>query len=67
LSTLFSKVFKVTKREEMKVIMIRFQQWFQLLLMQGAIDGTHVHITKPKTQFAENYYYFKMRGYSIMA
>ncbi len=35
--------------------------------MQGAIDGTHVHITKPRTWFAENYYYFKTRGYSIMA
>jgi hypothetical protein len=35
--------------------------------MQGVIDGTHVHITKPKTPFDENYYYFKTRGYSIMA
>jgi hypothetical protein len=51
----------------MEVIMTRFKQWFQLLLMQGAIDGTHVHITKSKTRFAENYHYFKTRGYSIVA
>lgn len=47
--------------------MTRFKQWFQLLLMQGVIDGTHVHITKSKTRFVENYFYFKTRGYSIVA
>jgi hypothetical protein len=26
-----------------------------------------VHIAKPKTPFAENFYYFKTRGYSIVA
>jgi hypothetical protein len=26
--------------------MTRFKKWFQLLLMQGAIDGTHVHINQ---------------------
>jgi len=35
--------------------------------MQGAIDGTHVHISKPETPFTKDLYYSKRGMYSIMA
>jgi hypothetical protein len=33
--------------------------------MQGAINGTHMHISKPKISFAKIYIYFKTSKYSI--
>jgi hypothetical protein len=35
--------------------------------MQGVINGTHVHISKPKMSFAKKYNYLKTSRYSIMA
>lgn len=29
-----------------------------MFLVHGAIDGTHIHTTKPKTPFLEDYYHF---------
>jgi hypothetical protein len=34
--------------------------------VHGAIDCTHVHISKPAL-FPKDYYYFKTRGHSIVA
>lgn len=34
---------------------------------EGAIDGTHIDITKPIGAFDIDSYYFKMRGYNIVA
>jgi len=35
--------------------------------MQGVINGTHVHISKPKISFAKKHNYFKTNRYSITA
>jgi hypothetical protein len=35
--------------------------------VHGAIDGTHIQIFKPKTTFLQDYYYQKIRDYSIVA
>ncbi len=50
----FKSFIRWPKGKEMKVQMTKFKQWCQLLSMQGAIDKTHVQISKPKTPFIEN-------------
>jgi hypothetical protein len=44
-----------------------FQQMCGFPSVQGAIDGTHIQISKPKTIFLEDYYYHKIKGDSIVA
>jgi hypothetical protein len=41
-----------------------FQQLCGLPAVVGAIDGTHINISKPR-HGAEDYYYFKSRGYTL--
>jgi hypothetical protein len=41
-----------------------FQQLCGLPAVAGAIDGTHINISRPKNG-AEDYYYFKSGGYSL--
>jgi hypothetical protein len=50
----------------MSLMMEGFKNWCGIPTMQGAIDGTHISIVKP-TSYAENYYYHKNYGYSIVA
>ena len=45
--------------------MVAFKDYCGLLGILGAIDGTHFSISKP-SHFAEDYYYFKSNGYSIV-
>jgi hypothetical protein len=35
--------------------------------VHGAIDGTHISISKPKLVFVKDYYYHKSGSYSIVA
>jgi hypothetical protein len=48
-------------------IMNDFKLWYNLLNVQGPINGTHLFIYKPSMHFSKDYYYFKSRGYSIVA
>ena len=41
-----------------------FQEFYGLPIVEGAIDGTHFNIKKT-TFGVEDYYYFKMEGYSM--
>jgi hypothetical protein len=50
----FKSFIRWPKGREMKVLMTKFKPWCQLLSMQVAIDGTHVHISKPKTPFIKD-------------
>ena len=45
--------------------MVAFKDYCGLPGVIGAIDGTHFSISKP-SHFAEDYYYFKSNGYSIV-
>ncbi len=54
LNIVFKSFIRWRKGRVMKVLMTKFKQWCQLLSMQGAIDGTHVHISKPKTPFTKD-------------
>jgi hypothetical protein len=47
--------------------MVGFQEWCHMPGIQGAIDCTHVHIQKPRTLYAEDYYYHKSGSFSIVA
>jgi hypothetical protein len=44
----------------MQAMMEKFKQWCGLPLVQGAIDGTHISISKP-IHFPEDYFYHKIR------
>jgi hypothetical protein len=50
----------------MEVVMFKFKEWCHLPSMHGAINNTHIHISKPKIPFAKKYYYFKIGDYSIV-
>ncbi len=52
--------------DKMQVVMTKFKNWCGMLSVVGAIDGTHIAITKHFGAFAENYYY-QIKGYSIVA
>lgn len=47
----------------MKLVVDEFQAWCGLPNVQGAIDGTHISIVKPST----DYYYHKFGGYNVVA
>jgi hypothetical protein len=38
--------------------------WCGLIIVQGAIDGTHIYVLKPKGEYAKDYYYHKTSGIS---
>ena len=41
-----------------------FKVWCGLPAVCGAIDGTHIHISKPRVG-PEDYFYFKSHGYTL--
>ncbi len=47
---------------DMCTIMNDFKLWCGLPSVQGAIDGTHLLISKPSMPFLKDYYYFKYGG-----
>jgi hypothetical protein len=50
----------------MQVVMEQFRHWCGLPCVQGAIDNTHISITKPIEPYAKDYYYLKTRKYSMV-
>lgn len=50
----------------MREVLHNFKDWYSLPSIHGAIDCTHVDIKKPP-HFSEDYYYYKIVGYSIVA
>jgi hypothetical protein len=50
--------------ERLQQVQRDFQQLCGLPSVVGAIDGTHINISKPRYG-AEDYYYFKFGGYTL--
>ncbi len=53
--------------DEMQEVMAGFKIWCDLPFVQGAINGTHIAISKPLGPFPKDYYYHNMGGYNIIA
>jgi hypothetical protein len=51
---------------EMRQTMYDFKSWCGMPSIQGAIDCTHIAISKPPA-FLEDYWYFKTGAYSLVA
>lgn len=50
----------------MKAIMLDFKAFYGMPLVYKAVDYTHVYISK-RAHFPDDYYYFKTRGYPMVA
>jgi hypothetical protein len=53
--------------DQLLQVMSDFRSWCQMPRVVGAIDCTHIHLVKPRISYAEDYYYHKIGGYSIIA
>jgi len=53
--------------DEMQEVMAGFKNWCDLPIVQGAINGTHITISKPSSPFPKDYYYHKVGSYNIIA
>jgi hypothetical protein len=62
----YNDLIKWPRREYMRQVMLDFKSFCGMPSVHGAIDCTHIHISKPAL-FPEDYYYFKTGGYSIIA
>jgi hypothetical protein len=51
----------------MQAVMASFKNLCGLPFVQGAINGTHIAISKPSSPFPKDYYYHKTGGYNIVA
>ncbi len=51
----------------MQEVMAGFKNWYDLPIVQGAINGIHITISKPSSPFPKDYYYHKMGSYNIIA
>jgi hypothetical protein len=50
---------------EMRQTMLDFKSWCGMPFVQGALDCTHIAISKP-ANYAEDYWYFKTGAYSMV-
>jgi hypothetical protein len=66
LNICFGNLIRWPRGEEMRQVMLDFKSWCGMPSVQGAIDGTHIAISKP-AQFPEDYWYFKTGAYSMVA
>ena len=67
INIVFRDLISWPQGEQMQAVMAGFREWCHLPGVQGAIDCTHIHIRKPRSQYAEDYYYHKTGGHSIVA
>jgi hypothetical protein len=65
-NVVFNKLISLPMSAEMCSVLNDFKLWCGLPNVQGAVDGTHLFISKPFMPFLEYYYYFKFGGYSIV-
>jgi hypothetical protein len=66
INRVFGNIIRWPRGQEMREVMLEFKKWCGIPLVHGAIDCTHIGISKP-TEFPEDYYYFKKGAYSIVA
>jgi hypothetical protein len=53
--------------QNLEVEILKFKDWCKLLNLHGAIDNTHISISKPNITFVKHYFYHKIGGYLIVA
>jgi hypothetical protein len=63
----FKDMISWPRGDEMQSVMAGFREWCHMPRIQGAIDCTHLHIQKPRHLYAEDFYYHKTGGFSIVA
>jgi hypothetical protein len=63
----FKKLISFPMGADTCITINRFKLWCGMLTIQGVVNGTHLFISKPSMPFLDDYYYFKSRGYSILA
>jgi hypothetical protein len=66
INRVYAHVIHWPRGQEMREVMLEFKKWCGIPSVHGAIDCTHIGISKP-AQFPEDYYYFKKGAYSIVA
>jgi hypothetical protein len=66
INVVYRDVIRWPRNEDMHLVMLEFKQWCGMLSIHGAIDCTHIAISKPSL-FPKDYYYFKTGSYSMVA
>jgi hypothetical protein len=66
IKSVYSDVVRWSRGAEMRQTLMDFKAWCGMPSVQGALDCTHIAISKP-TAFPEDYWYFKTGGYSMVA
>ncbi len=66
INIVFKKFINWPTCDKMQIVMLDFKNWCKMLNIMGAIDGTHINITKLANVFSKDYYYHKTRGYNII-
>lgn len=63
----FGDLISWPRGPKMLAVMEEFRDMCDLPGVQGAIDCTHIHIGKPRGAYAEDYFYYKSGGHSLIA
>jgi hypothetical protein len=66
INSVYRNAIRWPRGPEMRQTMYDFKSWCGMPSVQGAIDCTHIAISKPPA-FPEDYWYFKTRAYSMVA
>jgi hypothetical protein len=66
LNTCFGDLISWPRGDEMREVMLDFKRFCGMPSVHGALDCTHIAISKP-SEFPEDYWYFKTGGYSMVA
>jgi len=53
--------------DKMQVVMFDLKNWCGMPNVMGAIDGTHISIAKSFGVYYNDYFFHKIRGYSVVA
>jgi hypothetical protein len=66
INSVYSYVIQWPRGAEMRQVMLDFKSWCGMPSVQGALDCTHIAISKPP-YFSKDYWYFKTGAYSMVA
>ncbi len=53
--------------DKMQAVMFDLKNWCGMPNVMGAINDTHISITKPFGVYSNDYFFHKIRGYSVVA
>jgi hypothetical protein len=66
ITTVYKYLIQWPSGHRLQTVMHEFQDWCGLPSIHGAIDYTHIEISRP-AEFPEDYYYYKTSRYSLVA